>query len=187
MAVRRSLSWHEPPGENDHGMPPSLTCPCPLGPAPRKATGFTLVEIMVVVVIIGLLAAIAIASFKRIQEKSENSRIVNDLRTYAQAFEAYALEQGAWPANTNAPQLIPVGMEDRLKAGDWSKAIPGGGLWDWEGPGTTFAVKAAIGIFGSNFSDARWAQIDAMIDDGNLNTGAFRKMSDGRPALVLEN
>lgn len=168
-------------------MTPPHTGIQPIDFAPRKASGFTLVEIMIVVVIIGLLAAIAIPAFKRIQEKSENSKIVNDLRTYSQAFEAYALEVGAWPANTNAPQLIPVGMEDRLKAGDWTKPMPGGGLLDWEGPGTTFAVKAAIGILGGNFTEARWAQIDAMIDDGNLNTGHFRKMSDGRPALVLED
>ncbi len=142
---------------------------------------------MIVVVIIGLLAAIAIASFKRIQEKSENSTIANDLRTYSQAFETYALERGAWPGNTNAPQLIPAEMVDRIKAGDWTKATPGGGQWDWEGPGTPLGVTAAISIFGSNFTDARWTQIDAMIDDGNLNTGRFRKLSDGRLAMVLED
>lgn len=62
----------------------------------------------------------------------------------------------------------------------------GGGQWDWEGPSTPFPIKAGLSIVFSNFSDERWRLIDAMVDDGNLATGRFRKMSDGRVAMILE-
>ena len=55
---------------------------------------FTLVEIMIVVVIIGLLATMAISAFGRIREKSENTTIANDLRTFSAAFEQYGLARG---------------------------------------------------------------------------------------------
>jgi type IV pilus assembly protein PilA len=53
----------------------------------RPARGFTLVEIMIVVVIIGLLAALAIPAFQRVQRATRDNRFMSDLRTLAQAFE----------------------------------------------------------------------------------------------------
>ncbi len=139
---------------------------------------------MIVVVIIGLLAAMAISAFSRIREKSENTTIANDLRTFSAAFEQYALETGGWPPDT-ATGVVPAGMTGRIKDADWGKTIPGNGRWDWDK--NILGIKAAISLLGCTFSDARLAQIDAMIDDGNVNTGRFRRLSDGRPALVLED
>jgi len=146
--------------------------------------GFTLVEIMIVVVIIGLLATLAVTAFARIREKSENSTILNDLRTFSAAFETYALENGGWPPDT-ATSVVPAGMSERIKAGDWGKGGPGNFRWDWDRG--ILGTGAAISLLGCNFSDARLALIDAVIDDGNVNTGRFRRLTDGRPALVLED
>lgn len=55
---------------------------------------------MVVVTIIGLLAAIALPALQSVQQSAQNSRFVSDLRTYAQAFETYAMEHGTWPTST---------------------------------------------------------------------------------------
>ena len=46
----------------------------------RKHAGFTLVEIMIVVAIIALLAAIAVPGFLRARKRSQASKILNDLR-----------------------------------------------------------------------------------------------------------
>jgi prepilin-type N-terminal cleavage/methylation domain-containing protein len=54
--------------------------------------GFTLVEIMIVVAIIALLAAIAVPGFLRARKRSQASRILNDLRLIDAAVDQYAIE-----------------------------------------------------------------------------------------------
>src|ERR1051326_1324997 len=57
-----------------------------------KRSGFTLVEIMIVVAIIALLAAIAVPGFLRARKRSQASRILNDLRMIDSAIDQYAIE-----------------------------------------------------------------------------------------------
>jgi prepilin-type N-terminal cleavage/methylation domain-containing protein len=57
-----------------------------------KRAGFTLVEIMIVVAIIALLAAIAVPSFLRSRKRSQASKIINDLRLIDAAVDQYAIE-----------------------------------------------------------------------------------------------
>lgn len=59
-----------------------------------RVAAFTLVEIMVVVAIIGLLAAIAIPSFQKARETSQLNACLNDLRIYQDALAQYALAAG---------------------------------------------------------------------------------------------
>ena len=57
-----------------------------------KRAGFTLVEIMIVVAIIALLAAIAVPGFLRARKRSQASKILNDLRLISSAMDQYAIE-----------------------------------------------------------------------------------------------
>ena len=57
-----------------------------------RRSGFTLVEIMIVVAIIALLAAIAVPSFLRARKRSQASKIINDLRLIDSAMDQYAIE-----------------------------------------------------------------------------------------------
>jgi len=59
---------------------------------PLNRKGFTLVEIMIVVAIIALLAAIAVPGFLRARKRSQASRILNDLRMIDSAIDQYAIE-----------------------------------------------------------------------------------------------
>ena len=58
----------------------------------NRRAGFTLVEIMIVVAIIALLAAIAVPGFLRARKRSQASRIINDLRLIDAAVDQYAIE-----------------------------------------------------------------------------------------------
>ena len=60
----------------------------------KKRAGFTLVEIMIVVAIIALLAAIAVPGFLRARKRSQASKILNDLRMIDSAVDQYAIETG---------------------------------------------------------------------------------------------
>jgi prepilin-type N-terminal cleavage/methylation domain-containing protein len=58
----------------------------------KRRGGFTLVEIMIVVAIIALLAAIAVPNFLRARKRSQASRILEDLRMIDSAVDQYAIE-----------------------------------------------------------------------------------------------
>ena len=56
--------------------------------------GFNLVEIMIVVVIIGLLAAMAIPAFQKVRQSSQDKAVLNNARQLAAAADQYFLENG---------------------------------------------------------------------------------------------
>lgn len=66
-----------------------------------KTKGFTLVEIMIVVVIIGLLAAMAIPAFQKVRASSQDKAVLNNLRQLGAAADQYFLEHGASAVGTS--------------------------------------------------------------------------------------
>ena len=60
----------------------------------RHNKGFTLVEIMIVVVIIGLLASMAIPAFQKVRTSSQDKAVLNNARQLSAASDQYYLENG---------------------------------------------------------------------------------------------
>ena len=67
--------------------------------ARTSTKGFTLVEIMIVVVIIGLLAAMAIPAFQKVRTESQKKSITNNIRQLTAAADQYFLENGTTSVN----------------------------------------------------------------------------------------
>jgi prepilin-type N-terminal cleavage/methylation domain-containing protein len=146
----------------------------------RPVSGFSLIEIMVVVVIIGLLAAMAIPAFLSYQTRSQATTLANNYRVYAAAFEMYATEHGTWPDDVNEGQ-IPPGMEGQLPRFLEPSAV--GGKWDWEKE--IMGVTAGISLVGSTGSKAMFTSVDKILDDGDLGGGRFFGSND-RYTYALE-
>ena len=89
-----------------------------------KKSGFTLVEIMIVVAIIGLLAAIAIPSFVRARTTSQTNACINNLRQMDGAKDQWAIENNKVDTDTVAltdiAAYIKGGTPDCPAAGTYS-------------------------------------------------------------------
>lgn len=99
-----------------------------------KERGFTIVELLVVVVIIGIVAAIAIPNLLAAIDRSRQKRTMSDMRTIATAIEAYAVDHGFYP--TGDLSVVKIVVD-----GPYSRSIPrsDGWLQDFVVTGTTQA------------------------------------------------
>jgi len=119
----------------------------------NRRGGFTLVEIMIVVAIIALLAAIAVPGFLRARKRSQASRVLNDLRLIDAAVDQYAIEN-------NKGTGLPV-----VKA-DWTKYLKSG---------TQLAITAKD-ILGNDYGDQT---VDSL---PKVNASTYASLSDVAPA-----
>jgi prepilin-type N-terminal cleavage/methylation domain-containing protein len=101
----------------------------------QKRAGFTLVEIMIVVAIIGLLAAIAIPNFVKARATSQANACINNMRQIDAAASQFALEKGKTTGQsiTFPDDLTPY---IKLNAGAAIPACPAGGSYTCNAVGT---------------------------------------------------
>ncbi len=67
----------------------------------KLSRAFTIVELLIVIVVIGILAAITIAAYNGVQQRSRNAQTVSAVASWAKAIRLYEADKGSLPINTS--------------------------------------------------------------------------------------
>ena len=122
----------------------------------KPISAFTLVEIMIVVGIIALLAAIAVPNFLRARKRSQATRCLEDLRVINAACDQYAIENNKVTGNT-------VGWSD---------------VQNYVKTGSVLYNSQGFDLFGYAYNGNSLFSVDAI---PKLNSTTFSKLSDVAP------
>ena len=145
--------------------------------------GFTLVELMIVIAIIGILASIAIPNFINYRKKAQIASAVSDFKYFEKGFLAYAIDEGDFPNDSHIVLPDLPRMADYISPGVWGKTTILGGTYNWEGPDNY--PYAGISIFEATAPVKDLELLDSMLDDGDLDQGKFRKTPNGRYTYII--
>lgn len=77
----------------------------------KPSTGFTIVELLIVIVVIGILAVITVVAFRGIQDRANDTSIKSDLNSIAKKFELFKIDNSRYPFVNNDSD--PAGNELR--------------------------------------------------------------------------
>lgn len=153
----------------------------------RTEGGFTLIEILVVVLVIGIIASIAVTAYTRQIDKARVAAVAGDLRTFHSGFLSFATDNDQFPPDSHldAPYHLPngVGIENYLPVRRWAGETPLGGFYNWEGPDNY--AYAGISLFEATAEPSVMAMLDEKIDDGDLSQGRFRITPNSRYTYIL--
>lgn len=156
----------------------------PCGGVRRR--GFTLIEILIVVLILGILAAVVVASLNTTTDDAKKNAFAASIKIFANASMRYAVDTGAYVGDGSSGQ-VPAGFAPYINSNSYTSVTPIGGVWDTEY--NSYGIISAVGVHfngqGETRDDAYMAEIDAILDDGDLSTGAFRKLGAGRYYWVI--
>ncbi len=147
--------------------------------------GFTLIELMIAVVILGVLASIAVPFFRKYVRATRATTFVNDIRLLSDAGNQYALESGFW-INTSAPGTYPPELEGYFSRRKFALGSSLGGQWVFDQYDDS-DFTSAVGVDSPAESEEIFAMVDKRIDDGNLNTGNFQRASETRYYFVIQD
>ncbi|MHC4767826.1 MAG: type II secretion system protein [Planctomycetota bacterium] len=148
--------------------------------------GFTLIELMFVIVILGVLASIVLGQFRDMTGDAGKSAFMTSGRIFTQAAMRFHLDNGEYPENAGSG-VLPAGFGSYVQANRWEGGTPIGGVWDSEN--NSFGIVSAVGVHfdgtGDTRDDAFMQEIDANLDDGDLGTGGFRKIDADRYYFIV--
>ena len=105
----------------------------------RKEQGFTIVELLIVIVVIGILAALVITTFTGIQQKARNTERQTDIKALHGQIEAYYAQNGKYPTLDN--------LNDSSWRASNMKGLDAEALKDPKGTAQTLVASAAANAY----------------------------------------
>lgn len=150
--------------------------------ANKNQNGFTLIELMIVVAIIGILASVALPSYKNMVLRATLTETAAQIGSFARAFDIAKQINGEYPNDTHL--TLPVAQGLLINQTEWSSPTALGGSWNWEGPDGY--AYAGISIDSPTATEGEIAELDAILDNGDLESGRFRKTPNGRYTFILQ-
>jgi general secretion pathway protein G len=115
----------------------------------RKQKGFTLIEILIVVVILGILAAIVIPQFTDASQEAAASNLRSQLQTIRSQIELYNVQNPATMYDATVAAPGDATFWDNLIQGNYLQAAPLNPLTPNPGVNDPSAVAAAVGVGGA--------------------------------------
>lgn len=145
----------------------------------KHSKAFSLIELLVVIVVIGILAAVVVPNTIMAGDTARVAAAGEDLRAIEKAIEGYRNKTGKWPSNAGTA-VLPTELESYFtKSNPFDKVTPIGGMYDYDGTsGTRGPLIKVVGTSGNAVvADATLLQLDEEMDDGDLSTGRIIKSS----------
>jgi prepilin-type N-terminal cleavage/methylation domain-containing protein len=145
---------------------------------PGAVYGFTLVELIAVIVVLAILAAVAVPRYFDYRQRATVAAVTRDLKVIAYAYRQYRYVNGEWPGNFSSG-VMPTGLEPFLEGNRFARPTPIGGIYDADGEiyGAGRPSFSLIGITRVS-SEATMLLIDQAIDNGNLDSGQLMWTND---------
>lgn len=139
-----------------------------------KQAGFTIVELLIVIVVIGILAAITIVAYNGIQERAKFTRVQSDLKNINTALQIYHADEGVYPVtgwryscSTGMTNFIPglASISSNLPQAPCSDSANTNDTWVYSSNGVGYKLLHIRPAFSdnvknsipTNLRDLRWS------------------------------
>jgi len=145
----------------------------------RKQHGFTIVELLIVIVVIGILAGLVVTTFSGIQKKARDSERKTDINALHSQLEAYYAQNGKYPtlANVNDSAWRSTNM----------KGLDADALKDPKGAASTLVGAAAADSYAYAVTTSGGAACDNAAPATDCGAYVLTATNEGTPATYVKN